>query len=273
MIEKKRLFFGGEIEAPWPENLPQGRQIDPEHRHLTFAFLGNVDPKALYDTLEEIPPLPFTIGPVGTFDECLFLPPRKPRVVSWHIDWDEHKEDIEAYIKTLSSWLKTLDYTIDERPHLPHVTLCRSPFDLESWKKGFYPLPCVLKGLYLYESVGQLQYEKRWEKTLMSPFEELEHTADLAFTIRGKDFNELYIHARGALAHRFPPLSNYPLSPLTDNSIEGVIHDLNTLVTQADIDHGCPFKAVTYHSQIEKMKHIEEDKKEKYLSWEMIIDV
>ncbi len=40
MEEEKRLFFGAEVSAPWPKELPQGRVLEEKARHLTLAFLG-----------------------------------------------------------------------------------------------------------------------------------------------------------------------------------------------------------------------------------------
>ena len=45
--ESKRLFFGFEVDAPWP-SLPEGRMIKEKDRHVTVAFLdrlpGEVEP-------------------------------------------------------------------------------------------------------------------------------------------------------------------------------------------------------------------------------------
>ena len=38
-----RLFFGMEIVSPWLEQLPNGRIIETEYRHLTLAFLGETN--------------------------------------------------------------------------------------------------------------------------------------------------------------------------------------------------------------------------------------
>ena len=73
-MHTKHLFWGMEVHAPWPEKLPQGRLLDTEHRHLTLAFLGNVNPFQMQEALRTFPPPPFTLGFAATFDQCLFLP-------------------------------------------------------------------------------------------------------------------------------------------------------------------------------------------------------
>ena len=40
MKDQKRLFFGFEVKAPWPQGLPKGRILKEDQRHITIAFLG-----------------------------------------------------------------------------------------------------------------------------------------------------------------------------------------------------------------------------------------
>src|SRR5262245_12710617 len=83
----KRVFFGVEVEAPWPERLPPGRFLDEKHRHLTLAFLGDIPFAKLEALLPEVPRPTFHVGPVGHFDALELLPHRHPGVVAWHVLW------------------------------------------------------------------------------------------------------------------------------------------------------------------------------------------
>ena len=78
--EIKRLFFGVEVHAPWPSQLPSGRLLDETHRHLTLAFLGNIPYSSLMNHLDTFSIPPICVGSSGYFNSCLTLPPsRSPR--------------------------------------------------------------------------------------------------------------------------------------------------------------------------------------------------
>lgn len=263
--EVKRLFFGIEVVAPWPENYPKGRLLEASHRHMTLAFLGNVPAQKVLDLLPDFPPIPLKIGLAGRFDRCLFLPPHHPHVVAWHVDWIDDPRPFLEHQSMLALWLRSNGFHIDEREFLPHVTICRSPFYPREWKKEFHPLPCFCKDIHLYESVGNLKYEPRWSLPLKAPFEEIEHTADIAFAIHGESISQLHRHAQLALAFRFPLLLNY-LEQCEVGSLEDCVIALNEIVTRADGDIGCPFKAISFHGEL----YTETDGT---LTWEMIVDV
>ena len=261
----KRLFLGMEIHAPWPEELPNGRLLDPENRHLTLAFLGNVDYPQIQEALHTFPSPLFTLGFAATFDQCLFLPRPHPHVVAWHVLWGVREEMFMAYQKTLIQWLQKKGFSTDPKEQfMPHVTLCRAPFKEQSWQRVFKPLPLIAHHIHLYESVGNLKYKSLWKYSMLAPFEEIEHTADLAYLIRGSTYNELFYHAAIALCFHFPPLVTF-ISLLNVLNLEEVIIALNQLVYKADCEIGCPFKAVSFHSQMQNEKNI--------LQWMMIIDV
>jgi RNA 2',3'-cyclic 3'-phosphodiesterase len=265
--ETKRVFFGMEIKAPWPEDLPQARLLDADHRHMTLAFLGAVDFMKLQEELLSFPKPSFKVGFAAKFDQCLFFPPKHPHVVAWHVEWLEKEADIIAsYYTTLVDWLKEKGFSPDTRHgFLPHVTIARSPFNEKVWKKKFAPLPVVVQDIHLYESVGNLQYSPLWSYPLLPPYEEIEHTADLAFIVRGPSFDQLYNHAALALCFTFEPMIAFLQKREGFKQLEDVIVALNELVAHADQEIGCPFKAVSYHSTLETRENI--------LQWEMIIDV
>lgn len=263
--EVKRLFFGIEVFSPWPEKYPPGRILDNAHRHMTLAFLGNVPYQKVLDILPSFPQKHFKVGLGAFFDKCLFLPPRHPHVVAWHLNWLDDASLLINLQKEMSIWLKKNHFHVDEREFLPHVTIARSPFNIKEWKNAFAQLPCFCKDIHLYESVGNLCYEPRWSLALKEPFVEIEHTADIAYHIYGESLTQLFRHAQLALAFRYPPLIRYLNSSKSINTIEDCIMLLNEIVTTADGEIGCPFKAVSFHGNVLQEEGI--------LKWEMIVDV
>ncbi|MFZ0565768.1 MAG: hypothetical protein WAM28_06250 [Chlamydiales bacterium] len=262
----KRLFIGVEVKAPWPLELPSGRIIEESHRHLTLAFLGKTDYEKLQKSLNSFPLPTFKVGVVGKFDQCLFLPPRHSRVVAWHIEWFDEKNPLKHFYDMLIQWLQKEGLNPDTRHSFsPHVTLCRSPFNETAWKKAFTILPLFLKDIHLYESLGSSKYQSLWSYPLLTPFQEIEHTADIAFNVFGESFDELYRNALTALAFKFPPLIPFATREEGLKSLEDVVMALNNIVYCADKEIGCPFKAVSFHSDLEK--------KENIFKWVMIIDV
>lgn len=271
MIEKqpqKRLFFGLEVDAPWPEKLPQGRLLDTAHRHITLAFLGEVDFPKLEPLLQSAFPKPnFQVGLVGCFDDVLFLPPRHPHVAAWHVLWLDDQKELACYQKNCSEWLMRQGFDPHMRGEfLPHVTICRSPFEKKQWEKAFKPLPMFISNIHLYESLGGLKYEPLWSFPLKPPFMEIDHTADIGFRIFGENLTQIFRHAKIALAFAFPALLPYIKKEDQIENFENVIIALNQIVSKADGEIGCPFKAVSFHGDLKEIEN-------KILEWEMIIDV
>lgn len=262
----KRLFFGFEVHAPWPENLPSGRLLAASDRHMTVAFLGNVSYEKVYALLSDIPKPSFKIGLTGHFDKCLILPERHPHVVAWHQQWWDDTAILQRYQTELVQWFQANGFSFrNTESFLPHVTLSREPFIKNQWLKSFTPLPFYIKDLHLYESMGSLVYKPIWTHPIKSPFEALDHTADIAFTIRGETLEQIYRHAQIALAFRYPLLIPYFSDRKEIENLDDIIIALNDMVSQIDHEIGCPFKAVSFHGELVK----EEDA----LKWEMIVDV
>lgn len=269
--ELKRLFFGTAVHAPWPTLPNEERILEPEHRHLTLAFLGEVPLSPLLSRLSTfslanspllIPP----IGSVGYFDRCDFLPPAHPHVAAWHVQWLNSHAPIISLQATLSDWLLTAGYPIDRRPWHPHVTLCRQPFSSPLWQKTFHPTPCYTTFLHLYESLGNLQYVSRWHYPLLSPIEEIDHTADMAFRLRGHTLHSLYDAAFTALAFKVECLPFFPTHPPELHSLDDIVIHLNRVITRMDERVGCPLKGVSFHGNLQTLNH-------SILEWEMIVDV
>jgi 2'-5' RNA ligase len=263
----ERLFFGAEVKAAWPKELPQGRVLDEEERHMTLAFLGSCSLQQLGQLLPEIPLPKFQIGPSGKCDKILFLPKHHPHVVAGYIDWLNQGALFLKFQKELTHWLKSHDYPTEEREFLPHVTIARSPFSAAEWKEIKEEFPLFISAIHLYESVGNLTYVPRWTHAFHAPFEELDHTADIAFEIFGENLHDLHLHAELALSFKYPPLLPYiTTEPFLENSLDEIIISLNDLVTRADQEIGTPFKAVSFHGELIK-------KEGKLFQWEMIVDV
>ena len=256
----KRLFFGFHVDAPWPSPLPSGRIIPENSRHCTLAFLGNYDYQQLADAMHSMPSLPFSIGKTGFFDQCLFLPEKHPHVAAWHAKWFDSADMVKKMQQELVDWLKMES----KKEWLCHVTIARAPFDKQEWQQAFQPLPFIITHLHLYESFPESNYKSLWSKPFIAPFEEFEHTADIAFAIRGSSVQQIFWNAFTALCWRFPPLLSFK-QEVEANTLDDVIIALNHLIGLADEQFGCPYKAISFHGDLKQ--------KQEFLEWEMIVDV
>jgi 2'-5' RNA ligase len=257
-----RLFFGGEVKAAWPQELPPGRLIPEETRHITLAFLGQSTLRPAQ--FLHIPKPSFVIGPAGIGSQWLFLPKNQTRVVALDMTWLEDPHPLFAYQEILVAWLLQADQVVRKRSFLPHITLARMPFEKKAWEEAFFPIPFFLSAIQLYESLGHLEYRILWSYPLQRPFTELEHTADLAFEICGASLNQLCVNAQLALFFTFPPLAQY-YTPSSVHTLDALVIELNRMVTLCDAEHGCPFKAVSFHGRIEERNGLN--------FWKMIVDV
>lgn len=228
---------------------------------MTLAFLGEREPVEVIDALTScLPPLP-KIGPVGYFDDCLFLPTHTIRTCSWHVHLMTQNDSLSLTQKALQSHF----VPEETRPFLPHVTIARMPFNKAAWQKAFTKLPLAGSAIHLYESVGNLRYKPIHSLPLILPFEEFEHTADMAYKVRALSLNDLYKTAAIALSFRYPAFLQFINPTATCSALDDVIRELNMMIAKADSEVGCPIKAVSYHGQIATEGDI--------LEWEMIVDV
>ncbi|GAB4226070.1 MAG: hypothetical protein Tsb0021_01690 [Chlamydiales bacterium] len=266
MSTTKRLFFAFEAIAPWPEKFPKGKMTQESDRHLTIAFLGEIDYQKFLHILDRAPLPSFKVSPAGYCDKILFLPPAKPHVVAYHFKTPLINE-LVSYQKLLNEWLIGHEFIPHhhERPLLPHITLCRSPFEINKWKQAYSPLSVGLGSLRLYESLGNMEYETIWEHSLFPPFVEIEHTADIAFIVRGDSVQEVYNNAFYALATKEPKLLHYESETAEIEKFEDIVRHLNALISRVDSKEGSSIKAISYHGRIKEKQQI--------LDWEMIIDV
>jgi 2'-5' RNA ligase len=259
--DTQRLFIGWECLLSSYSPIIHGRKIDPAH--LTLSFLGNISQKMMQQKLCNLPCFNEKISPCLLADGIIFLPENKPRVAA--LTFSHIPKVISEYQTHLSQWIASLGLSIKQSPFFPHVSLIRQPFDEQEMLRWFVPQPVALQSIHLFESVGNLKYEKRATIPLLAPFEEIEHTADLAFIIRGQTMKELYDHAIMALAYKYPPILSLH-APYTPQDLSDLIKNLNHLITRLDLDVGCPLKAVCYSGDIHA-------KDAKILEWKMIIDV
>jgi 2'-5' RNA ligase len=263
---KKRLFFALQAAAPWPSELPVGKLLEEDQRHLTLAFLGETDFSQLEAALDSFPQPPFTVSFAGQFDRCLFLPPRHPRCVTWHVQWLEPVDKLIQFRRDLHAWLLAKGFPLKERLDLlPHVTLSRPPFKPADWSRSFRQLPVIFQDLHLYESLGNSKYQSIWHYPLYPPFQEIEHTADIAFQVHGENLSQLQTHALTALAFKCPELLRFVDKLEQPSDGDDLVIHLNQAVSAIDEEIGCSFKAVSFSGEVKQ----EKDK----LTWEMIVDV
>lgn len=265
MNHHSNLFFGFEVAAPWPEAMPSGRIISPTSRHLTVLFLGKHDPAPILSKLNEMPLPSFPIGATSIADSLLFLPPKNPHVVAYHLTFLSGDQDLLACHAALHDWFKGMGFNLDARPFLPHVTLARAPYDQEKWKKGFEKIPLITSKLHLYQSQPNLTYTPIWTFPIAPPLEPISHTGDLAFRIQSKNLSDLYLHAQLALAFEAAPFLNFLDNASDIQSLEDLIIRLNRRISAWDEELGSPIKAVSFSGNL--------NHKEGLLSWEMIVDV
>jgi len=258
-----RLFFALKTEAPWPDSWPEGRVIDEEFRHDTLAFLKSTSFEDLKRILPTFPKPPSQVAPSGRFVSCKLLPEKTPRVVAFEVDWLE--KAILDFREEIAGWLKSGGISIDPRPWLSHVTVCRTPFEQDPWIEAFHPLPLYSSSIHLYESLGYSKYKSLWNLDFHPPFTEIEHTADLAFCIYGRDIWQIYVNAFTALCFEAPELTPYFVEQGV-NSVVEIVMLLNDAVHELDRHIGCPFKAVSFHGEIRELEP-------NLFKWEMIVDV
>lgn len=258
-----RLFFALKSEAPWPKSWPEGRVVEEQFRHDTLAFLKSSSLEEIEKILPSFPTPPFQIAPSGRFVSCKLLPEKDPRVVAYKVDWFE--TEVSEFREKLALWLKEAGISIDPRPWLSHVTVCRTPFEQDPWVETFHSLPFFSSSVHLYESLGHSKYKSLWSHSFHVPFEEIEHTADLAFRIYGKDLRQLYVNAFTALSFEAQELTPYFIDQEVI-SVEEIVMLLNDAVHELDRQIGCPFKAVSFHGGVSELGP-------NLLKWEMIVDV
>lgn len=254
----QRLFFAAEISAAWPAHFPSGRVIQPIFRHMTLSFLGQASPEKLMSKIEEAPKPKWRTPPSGIFNQWIFLPEESPRVVAATPLFLEGEKELLEYQKQLAGWVEISTH------FLPHVSVCRDPFDQSSWASFPCKIPFFIAGIALYKSLGHSRYQLLWGNKSIPPFDEIEHTADIAYKIRGDTFTELATHALLALSFSYPAFIRYFHCVPEMHSTKEIVQLLNQWIAEIDTLEGIGLKAVSYHATTEKND---------FLEWVMIVDV
>lgn len=259
-----RVFLALQAQEEYAQELPTGRDIAPTMRHMTLVFFPDADLERLVEALHALSNLP-KVGFGGVADSLLLLPPRHPHVLAWNVNLGPFYPFADTWQHTLTFWALASGFLPknEMRPFLPHVSLSRSPFHHLERMKTVIPVPICFSSLHLYDSVGNLQYMKRWSKELIPPYLEIEHTADIAYKISGTSLSELFWNASLALATRCPRILPIEIPPL--NGHEDIIMHLNRRISEIDAAEGIPLKAVSYHGNLYQEEAI--------TYWEMIVDV
>jgi 2'-5' RNA ligase len=263
---KKRFFFGFEIDCPWAssEEPKRGLPLPSKERHVTLAFLAEQEEEEVACLVKDIPFGDFCLAPAGIFTKSLLL----PHCIAWEIEWKTGKEEVLSFEKSLYAWLmqhlKELPKRRDDSTF--HTTVCRKPFCAKEWQDAFTKLPVICTFFHLFESLGHSRYLSRWHHDLTLPFVEIEHTADIAFFIRGKTLQDIYSNAQIALAFHFPKFIPFFEDCKGFSSLDGVIEALNRMVSTIDTHIGSPIKAISYHGSLCQIQS-------SIYEWEMIVDV
>ena len=252
--ENKRVFFAFEAFSPWPQNLPEGRKLESTDRHLTIAFLGNIHYPSLEKILSNTPLPKIKVGIVGKFDRCLFLPPKRPNVVAWHVKWFDEEYDLGIYQKEMADWLGDNGFSVRINPKgfLPHATLSRRPFKYHEWREAFQVIPVVIKDIHLYESVGKLRYKPLWSHHLLAPFDITKTDTEYRLVIRGENLTQLFHHCLTAIAFQYPYILRRYGETLSISEFSDLLPNINAILKKAAKKIPLPFQELQTIREPEK---------------------
>lgn len=234
---KHRLFFGFEVETP-DLDLAPGKYLAKKDRHITLAFLGEVDLNTILAHLNHLPKPDFTDGFMGIFTEVLFFPPSHPTSAVYKATFPKKERSIRMFQQRLVDWLKILGLppTDPEREWLPHVTFARKPFDPKQWREAFHSCPFSVSKLHLYESMGDSKYEPRWTYALNPVYDQTK--------VRGKDFQEWLFHIQAALSMRHPKLWEFFQDTSEPRSHREAYQMINKGIAAANAKYGMGIPAL-----------------------------
>lgn len=225
----KRLLFGFEALAPWPDVLPDEKTLKARKRHLTLLFFGNTSYKKMYQHIRYMPKPFFRLGPVAVADSFLSLPHRSSNVLTWHVE-SFGENLIDEYQRVIFDYFEEKGYPLEGKKFIKHITLGKNGSIIQEIKKNFHPLPLCFLNLHLYEKHQDEHYEPIWTYDLLPPFEEVEEGH---FFIHGESFQQLFLNAQIALAFKCPEFvpfldQTYQVRNLQDGGVR-----LTTLINQA----------------------------------------
>lgn len=262
-MEEKRMFFGLSVSSQWPDSFPNAKIIKANMRHITLAFLGSTDFEAIEKDLDSFPKAPFKVGPDGILDKLLLLPENDPNVVAYHAKFIDDR--VESYRKDIVSWLEERSiYKEEKRAFLPHVTIGKKPKKLSQWKDEFSPMPFIVQDICLYESLGNSEFKILWQKPFALPVEEITHTADIAYIIRGQTNQEFFNNAQVALCYADEQMISF-IEDKKVNTFDDVVIELNNLNEKTGEKQEALFKSISFHGS--------GTDENGFISWEMFVDV
>jgi len=147
--------------------------VDPNNLHITIHFFGNLTKHEIDNLIKVFEPLKF--NKIKTFVESYFVfnIEKYPSVVGIKLFLSP---ELELLVNKFHQTIKKLNYELDNRKFVPHVTYGRvkNYFNISSYKKLLaYELnkeEIILNKVCLYKSTltphGPI-YEKLWTKELL----------------------------------------------------------------------------------------------------------
>jgi 2'-5' RNA ligase len=259
---KDTLFFGAKVVCNWPKSFPEGKVISNANRHITLVYIGKVDEEMFVSILNKIPDCNFQIGSCGFFDGVLFYPKTKPRVCAFNIFWMDEK--VVDFTKNLTESVKSICNIEPITSY--HLSICRSPQSTSDWQEAFSPRGFYVESIELLKSLGSSEYKCLYEKRFHPPFIEIEHTADLAFSVFGFSFIELYENGFLALGFKDEKIFEFWKKCSQIDLLEDVVIKLNEAIYRLDEKYGTKLKAVCFHMDVKKSEDL-------MYVWEMVVDV
>ncbi|MFA5935296.1 MAG: RNA 2',3'-cyclic phosphodiesterase [Patescibacteria group bacterium] len=148
-----RLFIGiripNDIQASLQRNWEQSdhpsedmRVLEPESRHLTLAFLGEVSPDNRL-ALEILISKAMERPPKGSFSFVTFetFPPKAPIIITAKLDISD-APSWPDFVDRLRDMVSVAAPSVDRKPWMAHVTVARSrKAILPAWNESFDPIP------------------------------------------------------------------------------------------------------------------------------------
>jgi len=177
----RRLFLGIQVPLGVSRHLigqlleVPGRIVPPQNWHLTLHFLGAVEDEKLpliHTSLQSIllgDPFLLTFDHLGAF-------PNSKRAHSLWIGVGEEAEEVQRVVQLTGDALELLGFEIDQRPHVPHLTVRRFSLPLNIAKLietlSLKKETMKVDHLVLYESIlnqGSPRYVKLYAYDLGKP--------------------------------------------------------------------------------------------------------
>ena len=249
---KSGLFLGAKIIPAWSLNLfgDEGGQSLSDLPHVVWVEIEEISGSALQKILSRGAFSP-EVGFVGRLDTS---------DMTMHF-FDEAR--VVGFVEDIFFWLQEKGVSVS----WPLFSCVHFLAELKEGSIPLSPSPFVVEGIEVFEKEKGAPCRILWQFPIVVPFEEMEHTADLAFIVRGKDWEELYLHACGALYFTCPEL--YPFlsgERVAMDGLDQIVIQLNRVIATIDQEVGSPFKAVSFNGKVIRNS-------EGIYEWEMIIDV